>query len=165
MSGRAGWTRLAKESYADPRNLLLICSALAACAADPEPDRQDAWAAGGTGEPGDARIDDALNGDATVPGPDADLRPNCVVPVDGACPDDIEGISTGGVWQPEEGCWREEIISCLYNVGGATGSAEYCRESDGVPFGVGTITCIPFPHRQCTPEEWAATAPVLCPDE
>jgi len=37
-----------------PRNLIPICRVFAAYEADPDPDRLDARAAGGTGGPGDA---------------------------------------------------------------------------------------------------------------
>jgi hypothetical protein len=152
------------------RYLALIASALSACAADPDPDAPDARDArtASGGEPGDARPDGAVSDatvDTSIPEPDADPRQKCVAPVDGACPEDVEGVNDGIVWDADAGCWRAEIISCLYNVGGSPGEAAYCRESDGVPFWVPWITCIPFAHRQCTPDELSATTREQCSDQ
>jgi hypothetical protein len=154
------------------RTLLLSVFALAACAADPDPDRADGSGRGGASESGGASGSggEHASGDASVDAllhePDVDPRPNCVAPVDGECPDDIEDVLYGSIWNPQEGCWRRnEIISCLYNVGRSPGSAEYCREADGAPFTVPEITCIPIPGRICTSAELEATTPVTCPDE
>jgi hypothetical protein len=154
------------------RYLALIASALSACAADPDPDAPDARDArtASGGEPGDARLVSAdavadATVDASIPEPDADPRPNCVAPVDGACPEDVEGVVEGFVWDPDARCWRAEIISCLYNVGGSPGEATSCRVSDGVPFWVPWITCRPFVSRQCTPDELSATTREQCNDQ
>ena len=153
------------------RTLLLSVFALSACVADPDPDRPDASGAGGASESGGAsgsgseHASGDASADALLHEPDVDPRPNCVAPVDGECPDDIEDVLYGGVWSPEEGCWRREvIISCLYNVGRSLAEATFCRE-DGTPFWVGEIGCIPFSYRNCSPSESDATTPVTCPDE
>jgi hypothetical protein len=151
------------------RCLALIASALSACAADPDPDARDARTASG-GEPGDARLVSAdavadATVDASIPEPDADPRPKCVAPVDGACPEDVEGVVEGSVWDTEAECWRRQIHSCLYDTGNSPGTAEFCRESDGVPFTVGAIACLPFAYRQCTASELTDDMIGRCPGE
>jgi len=138
--------------------MLTLC-ALCACAADPdpEPDRLDASGAGG------AKVGDAII-DAFVPEPDMEPRPGCVAPIDGQCPDDIVAVHEGATWDADDGCWRTEIISCLYDTGAAFGEATFCREADNVPFWVPEIGCVPFPARQCTAAELDTTAAVGCPD-
>ena len=156
------------------RTLLLSVFSISACVADPDPDRADASGAGGANGSGDASKSGGASGsggehasvDALLHEPDVYSGPGCVSPVDGECPEGTNHITYGGVWNPQEGCWRREVIlSCfLDDLLRAFGEATFCRE-DGTPFWVPEIGCIPFPARMCTSAELDATAPGVCPAE
>jgi hypothetical protein len=129
----------------------LIFCFLTACAADTHEDPSPLDDGGpADAEPADGAPVDAAPVDATIPEPDAVPGPECVAPSNGACPPDVRQVVRGGRFDPEADCWqRDIIISCLYDVGQSPGTACFRRTDDGTYYGVGSITCLPFPAEEC----------------
>lgn len=118
---------------------------------------------GGSG-PVDAQVPDAA-ADAFLPA--LDMGPGCVAPTAGQCPPDVEEVLLGRELT-RAGCFarEEEIVACLYFVGGTAGESCTKRTADGAIFRVGTETCRPEGWEACTPEEFESFASEereLCP--
>ena len=167
------------------RHCSLILCFLTSCAADSDPERVALDMAGradavpADAAPDDAQIDDAQIGDAHIDAPfgdahidafiqhaDAVLGPDCVAPVDGACPPNVNEVVRASRYDPEADCWqRAFIISCLYNVGQSPGEACFRRTDDGTYYWVASITCMPFPTEECHGDMTPPADAPECPTE
>jgi hypothetical protein len=92
--------------------------------------------------------------------------PDCVAPVEGACPADVAEAFSGVPLDRERQCRaaEQEVVSCLYNAGRLTAFGCRRRVSDGAEFAFPEIPCLPGEWTVCVEDEFfTANGWPVCP--